>query len=63
MTRTLTLIGAITLMCWPALSDPAHVEAHRATVAKHAAVRDRLWARKAMNQSEVIELRRKLEQS
>ena len=58
MTRTLTLIGAITLFCWPALSDPARVEAHRATVAKHAAVRDRLFLRKAMNQQEVNELRK-----
>jgi len=45
-------------MCWPALSDPAHIEAHRATVAKHAAVRDRLFLRKAMNQQEVNELRK-----
>ena len=58
MTRTLSMISAITLLCLPALSDPARVEAHRATVAKHAAVRDRLWARKAMNQQEVNELRR-----
>jgi D-alanyl-D-alanine dipeptidase len=46
------------LLCWPALSDPAHIEAHRATVAKHAAVRDRLFLRKAMNQAEVNELRK-----
>lgn len=58
MTRTLSMIGAITLFCWPALSDPAHVEAHRVAVAKHAAVRDRLYLRKAMNQQEVNELRR-----
>lgn len=58
MTRTITLIGAIMLLCWPALNDPARIEAHLATVAKHAAVRDRLWARKAMNQQEVNELRR-----
>lgn len=58
MTRALSMIGAMTLMCWPALSDPAHIEAHRVAVAKHAAVRDRLWVRKAMNQSEVNELRR-----
>ncbi len=58
MTRLLSMVGAITLMCWPVLSDPAHIESHRATVAKHAAVRDRLWARKAMNQQEVDELRK-----
>ena len=58
MTRLLSMLGAITLMCWPALSDPAHVESHRATVAKHAAVRDRLFLRKAMNQAEVNELRK-----
>ena len=58
MTRALSMIGAMTLMCWPALSDPAHIEAHRATVAKHAAVRDRLFLRKAMNQQEVNELRK-----
>ena len=58
MTRTLKIIGCFVLLCWPALSDHAHIEAHRATVAKHAAVRDRLWARKAMNQQEVNELRK-----
>ena len=58
MTRLLSMLGAITLMCWPSLSDPAHIEAHRATVAKHAAVRDRLFLRKAMNQAEVNELRK-----
>ena len=58
MTRLLSMLGAITLMCWPALSDPAHIEAHKVAVAKHAAVRDRLFLRKAMNQQEVNELRR-----
>jgi hypothetical protein len=58
MTRALSMIGAMTLMCWPALSDPAHIEAHRVAVAKHAAVRDRLFLRKAMNQQEVNELRK-----
>ena len=61
--RAIGLIAVMTAFCWPALSDPAHVEAHRVAVAKHAAVRDRLWERKAMNQREVIELRRKWEQS
>ena len=56
MTRLLSMLGAITLMCWPALSDPAHIEAHRVAVAKHA--RDRLFLRKAMNQQEVHELRK-----
>ena len=56
MTRTLTMIGCFVLMCWPALSDPAHIEAHRATVAKHAAVRDRLFLRKAMSAEEVRQL-------
>jgi D-alanyl-D-alanine dipeptidase len=58
MTRTLKIIGCFVLLCWPALNDPAHIEAHRATVAKHAAVRDRLFLRKAMNQAEVNELRK-----
>ena len=54
MTRALSMIGAITLMCWPALSDPAHIEAHRVATQK----REKLWARKAMNQQEVDELRK-----
>ena len=58
MTRTLKIIGCFVLLCWPALSDPAHIEAHRVAVAKHAAVRDRLFLRKAMNQAEVNELRK-----
>ena len=56
MTRTLTLIGCFVLLCWPALSDPAHIEAHRVAVAKHAAVRDRLFLRKAMSAEEVRQL-------
>jgi hypothetical protein len=54
MTRLLSMLGAITLMCWPALSDPAHIEAHRVATQK----REKLWARKAMNQQEVDELRK-----
>ena len=56
MTRTLKLIGCFVLLCWPALDSPARIEAHRVAVEKHA--RDRLWARKAMNQQEVNELRK-----
>ena len=54
MTRALSMIGAMTLMCWPALSDPAHIEAHKVAVAKHA--RDRLFLRKAMSAEEVRQL-------
>lgn len=52
MTRTLNMLVAITLFFWPALNDPARVEAHRAYHQK----RDVLKLRKAMNQQEVDQL-------
>lgn len=53
MTRTLKLLAAFVVLCWPALNDPARVEAHRVETK-----REKLWARKAMNQQEVDELRK-----
>jgi len=52
MTRTLNMLVAITLLCWPALNDPARVEAHRAYHQK----REKLYLRKAMNAEEVRQL-------
>ena len=52
MTRTLNMLLAITLLCWPALNDPARVEAHRTYHQK----RDVLKLRKGMNQVEVDQL-------
>jgi len=52
MTRVLNMLLAITLFFWPALNDPARVEAHRAYHQKRAALK----LRKAMNQQEVDQL-------
>lgn len=56
MTRTLKLLAAFVVLCWPALNDPARVEAHRVEMK-----RDKLWARKAMSAEEVRQLYWKVE--